>query len=230
MKIGVFTDSHYSEISSCAERFNNQSLRKIKEAYVFFEKENCDLVVCLGDLIDRENDHQKEIKNLKEIAEIINKSKLKTVCLMGNHDAFSFEVSEFYNFLGMEIPKTIETENETLLFLDACYFKSGKHYTPVGGDWTDTFYPFTEELKLTLENAKNNVYIFMHQNIDPNISKDHLLYNTEEINSIIANSKKVKGVYQGHFHKGAKNIINGINYIAFPAMCQNENCYFTIII
>lgn len=226
MKIGFFTDSHYSQFSTCVGRFNNQSLRKIKEAYAFFEKENCDLVVCLGDLIDHEDSHQKEIENLKEIAFILNNSKIKTVCLMGNHDAFSFDTDEFYKVLNIESPKTITCENKTLLFLDACYFKSGEHYTASGGDWTDTFYPFCEELKQTLEGINGDVYIFLHQNLDTSVSKDHLLYNTEEMNDIIAKSKKVKTVYQGHYHKGSRNVINGIKYVTFPAMCQNENCYF----
>jgi hypothetical protein len=70
MKLGIFTDSHYSSHTITGlnkRRRNSQSLKKIKEAYDFFAAENCDLVICLGDLIDKEDSHQKEIDNLKEI-------------------------------------------------------------------------------------------------------------------------------------------------------------------
>ena len=97
MKIGIFTDSHYSSAElTCGCRYNNQSLRKIKEAYDSFAKEKCDLVVCLGDLIDKENDKESEVKHLKEIADVINSYTMKTIVLMGNHDCFCFDREEFY--------------------------------------------------------------------------------------------------------------------------------------
>ena len=68
MKIGIFTDSHYSSADiTCGCRYNNQSLRKIREAYDFFEKANCDLVVCLGDLIDTELTIEQEIAKAEEV-------------------------------------------------------------------------------------------------------------------------------------------------------------------
>ena len=68
MKMGLFTDSHYSSAEmTCGNRYNSKSLYKIKKAFEYFQNEKCDLVVCLGDLIDKEDDHKKEVKNLKEI-------------------------------------------------------------------------------------------------------------------------------------------------------------------
>ena len=85
MKIGIFTDSHYSSQEvTCSVRYNSKSLEKIKAAYSHFEKEQCDLVICLGDLIDHEDSHQKEIENLTKVAKVIKNSAVKTVCLMGN--------------------------------------------------------------------------------------------------------------------------------------------------
>ena len=54
MKIGLFSDSHYSSAEvTCQRRFNNQSLRKIREAMAAFQ--DCDLVISLGDLTDVEH-------------------------------------------------------------------------------------------------------------------------------------------------------------------------------
>ena len=97
---------------------------------------------------------------------------------------------------------------------------------PGDSDWKDTFYPHTRDLKNQLDTAPGDVYIFIHQNIDPNIREDHRLYNSEEINSILHKSKKVKAVYQGHYHPGCRSTHNGIHYVTFPAMCENEFAYF----
>ena len=69
MKLGMFTDPHYSSAEvTCGVRYNSRSLEKIKKAYEDFEKENCDLVICLGDLIDHEDSHERVVENLKAVA------------------------------------------------------------------------------------------------------------------------------------------------------------------
>lgn len=227
MKIGVFTDSHYSsQALTCGNRYNNKSLIKIRQAYDFFEKEKCDLVVCLGDLIDKEDSHEKEMENLKNVAKVIKGSTLQTICIMGNHDAFAFAQEEFYKILGLNKPESMEMNGKTFLFIDACYYKNGKPYMPGYSDWTNTFYPHTEALKDKLANAMGDVYIFIHQNLDPAIRQDHCVHNADNINEILSLSGKVKAVYQGHYHPGNKSVHNGIKYITFPAMCENELAYY----
>ena len=113
MKIGLFTDSHYSSQEvTCGCRYNNQSLRKIREAYTAFEAADCDLVICLGDLTDKEDTHQKEAENLREIAELIAASPIPTVCVMGNHDAFTMSAEEFYGILGGCVPENRELDGK----------------------------------------------------------------------------------------------------------------------
>ena len=229
MKLGVFTDSHYSSQKvSCGNRYNSKSLEKIKKAYAFFESQKCDLVVCLGDLIDKEASHKKEVENLKEVAKIINESSIKTICLMGNHDAFAFTEAEFYEILGDCKPKNMIMKEKTLLFLDACYFKNGNHYLPGDTDWKDTFYPHTDDLKRQIDEAWDNVYIFIHQNLDPCIREDHRLYNSIEINNMLQKSGKVKAVYQGHYHPGTESEHGNVEYVTFSAMCENENAHYIL--
>lgn len=231
MKIGIFTDAHYSsQAVTCGNRYNSKSLEKIRQAYNFFQSEKCDLIVCLGDLTDTEVSHEKEMENLKEIANVINTCPIKSICLMGNHDAFALTNAEFYEILAHSKPEHIKTQGKNLLFLDACYFKNGNHYLPGDTDWTDTFYPHIKDLKKQIVEATGDVYIFIHQNLDPNIREDHRLFNSEEINRIFRESGKVKAVYQGHYHPGMRSTHNDIEYIAFPAMCENENAYFILSI
>lgn len=227
MKIGIFTDSHYSsQTLTCGVRYNSRSLEKIRQAYTFFAEQNCELVVCLGDLIDREQEHKKEVDNLKAVAQVIHNSPIPTICLMGNHDAFAFTQEEFYNLLPSCQPYDKDLDGKSLVFLDACYFQNGDHYRPGDSDWTNTFFPHTEQLKKRLEKACESVYIFIHQNLDTTISSDHCLHNAEEINALLKACGKVKAVFQGHYHAGNHSDKEGIPYVTFPAMCQNENAWF----
>ena len=228
MKIGIFTDSHYSSAEkTCGKRYNSKSLAKMKEAFNEFSEKQCDLVIFLGDLTDTEATHQKEVQNIKEISGVLNAQDMKIIVLMGNHDAFTFTPDDFYQTLGEKYrPENILQNGLNLIFLDACHFKNGNHYQPGDTDWTDTFYPDTNGLKEILSSVSGNTYIFMHQNIDPDIRADHCLYNAEEVRHILEQSGKVKGVFRGHFHTGNASEYNGISYKTYPAMCETENGWF----
>ena len=68
----------------------------------------------------------------------------------------------------------------------------------------------------------------MHQNIDPQIQPDHRLSNDAEIRAILEESGKVRSVFQGHYHPGHRSHVNGIEYFTLPAMCENENTWWTM--
>jgi len=231
MKLGIFTDSHYSSAElTCGKRYNSKSLGKIREAMAHFAENNVDIIICLGDLIDHEVSHGAEIENLKKISGVFNEYKIPVYAIMGNHDGFAFEREEFYSVLGKQYrpPESVEAEGKTLIFTDTCYFKSGEHYKPGDTDWTDAFLPDTARLETMLSAGSGDAYLFMHHNIDPEIQQDHRIFNDAEIREILEKSGRVKTVFQGHFHAGHSSVHGGINYITFPAMCENEKAYFII--
>ena len=227
MKLGIFTDPHYSSQEiTCGVRYNSLSLGKIREAYEFFAKENCDIIVCLGDLTDFEDSHEREKENLEAIAAVINACPIPTLCVMGNHDAFAFTQEEFYSVLRGCRPENRNIDGKELIFLDACYMKSGRHYVPGDSDWTDTLLPEEEKLREMLGSAEGEAFIFIHQNIDGEISEDHCLHNREKAAEIIENSRKVNTVFQGHYHPGHESVHSGVKYITLPAMCEGEGRYY----
>jgi len=226
MKLGIFTDSHYSSQEiTCGRRYNSRSLQKIRQAYAFFERENCDLIVSLGDLIDKEDSHAEEIRHLKEIAAVITAAHIPTVCLMGNHDAFAFDVEEFYEILDGCYPKNLRVGNMNLIFLDACHFRNGRHYAPGDSDWTDTYLPHLSELEALLSDTKGQTYLFLHQNVDPAISEDHRIANADALIAGIEKSGTVRAVFQGHYHPGKISRYGDVDYITLPAMCENEGAF-----
>jgi DNA repair exonuclease SbcCD nuclease subunit len=227
MKLGLFSDPHYSSAPlTCGVRYNSRSLAKIREAYQFFKEQKCDLVICLGDLTDKEKTPERVRKNLDEIASEMRDSDIPTFCLIGNHDAFALGRDEFYSALSEFAPRNTEIDGKLLLFLDACYFNDGKPYQAGDDDWTDTFYPYAQHLSDALGAAQGDVYLFIHQNIDPAVDRDHRLCNADALFELINASGRVKAVFQGHFHAGRTSEYNGVRYITLPAMCQNDKAYY----
>lgn len=230
MKIGIFTDPHYSIASlTCGNRYNSASLEKMKKALTHFRDQGCELVIVLGDVTDTEPTRAQEEENLRQIAQVFDASGLEIVCLMGNHDAFVFTPDDFYAIIGEKRrPRGMERGGRHLLFLDACYFASGAHYQPGDSDWTDTFYPHVRALEETLSQLYGDAYVFLHQNIDQQIPENHRLSNDAQIRSILERSGKVRAVFQGHYHPGCRSEKNGIAYTTFPAMCEREDAYFVM--
>jgi len=228
MKLGLFSDPHYSSAAvTCGKRYNSKSLVKMEKAFRFFQEQKCDMVIILGDLTDHEPNHAMEEENMRRALAVMDQSGMETICLMGNHDAFLFTSEEFYTMLGKgREPRLISRNGLHLLFLDACYYRSGQRYQPGKIDWTDTFYPHAEELQKQLNALEGDVYVFMHQNIDPLIREDHRLHNDAQIRRILEQSGKVRTVWQGHYHPGHEAVVNDIRYVTLPAMCENEDAFF----
>lgn len=227
MRLGIFTDAHYSSREiSCGKRFNSQSLRKIKEAYSAFQDARCDLIICLGDLTDTEETHEQEAANLRSIAQVIQSCPIPSVCLMGNHDAFAFSEKEFYQILGGCQPTNRCISGKNLIFLDACYFATGIRYAPGDSDWTDTHLPDPDALEDQLKSVPGDTYVFIHQNLDPAIPEDHRLDNADLVLDILSRSGTVKTVYQGHYHPGKVESHQGLRLVTFPAMCEGEHVFY----
>ena len=232
MKLGLFADSHFSTAElTCGNRYNSQGLARIEKACRQFVEAGCDRIVCLGDLIDHEPVHETEVDNLKKVAQVFRNCPVPVTVIMGNHDAFSFTREEFYGILGEECrPADLYGEAASLLFADACYFRNGKPYGPGDSDWTDTCIPDTEELRKRIEAATGNVYLFLHQNLDPTVESHHILSNAPDIRRILEQSGKVRAVCQGHYHPGNKTGRNGIQYFTLPSLCTYEDAVEIITI
>ena len=227
MKLGLFTDPHYcyKEVGQ-GGRCPMASLGKIRDAMAYFRQENCDLVICLGDLIDSDVSRQQEIDNLLAVKEVIDGANLKTIVLMGNHDAQVFTEAEFYDILGEDHrPEDFRAEGKSFVFVDAGYLSSGERYAPGKVVWNDSFYPFPEELTQRLEKASGEVHLFMHQIIVPGLSENHQIANMDAIRSIVTQSSKVRRVCMGHYHPGHSGTLEGVEYRIPKGMCLHENAW-----
>ena len=110
--------------------------------------------------------------------------------------------------------------------MDSCYFCTGERYTPAGGDWTDCFLPGEAAFLTALSESETPAAVFLHHNIDPAVPADHRLSNAETLFAGIRDSKKVKTVFQGHYHPGLRSRCGDIRYVTLPAVCEGENAFF----
>ncbi len=232
MKIGLFSDAHYCHAESLDNtRRPSLSLGKIKEAMQVFKRENVDYCFCLGDLTDHApNDSKESVVNCfnKAIAEILSYG-IPFFLIPGNHDYLMMSKSDVESVVGNALPPCVlELGKYNFILLDANYRENGQRFDEAGVLWTDSNIPpwQVEFLKDSLKKAQKECIIMVHENLDPNIVLSHLVKNAQQLRKIIKDSGKVKMVIQGHYHKGANNIVDGIPYLTLSAMCEGaENSY-----
>ena len=231
MKLGLFTDPHYSrETVTCGNRRPSLSYGKMKEAIEAMA--DCDLILCLGDLINDCGDPADNRIKLTEAAELLHRATAPVFCIPGNHDYEAFPVSEFQK-LTRELmpPPVLHLCGRTLLFPNSAYREDGVSYDGNPFHWTDSFLPESELdlLRTTLADpGTTEAFVFLHQNLDPDVEVHHIIKNAASVRELLAASGKVKIVFQGHYHPGHENVVDGIRYITLPAMCEGEENRYAV--
>lgn len=235
MKIGLFTDCHYCHADKIGgNRRPMLSFQKIKEAMERFKEESVDIVFCLGDMTDHDENSTKEdiISCFKEAMQAIKSYQIPFYLVPGNHDYLVMTAEDMEREADFKIPPyTIETEKYNFIILDANYRSNMVRFDKAGVEWTDSNLPpfQIDFLKNELDNANTPCIILVHENLDPSVDKYHIVKNADQIRDIIKSSGKVKMVIQGHYHQGNENTVDGIPYITLPAMCEGEENYFKIL-
>ena len=233
MKIGLFADPHYCQFNNGA-RMSLLSYEKIEKTMIKFKEEKVDLCICLGDLVDTAPGDTKEdvLGNLRKIIGLISSFGIRYYIVPGNHDYLDLTSEELERETKNNLPPhIIGTKDKTLIFLDANYRSDMRKFDVAGVEWTDSNLPKEqiEYLKKALDDSEKECIVFVHENLDRTIDKNHTIKNANDICKIIEESKKVKLVIQGHYHKGADNIINGIRYLTLPALCEKSDNYYMIL-
>lgn len=238
LKVGLFADPHYSTQELVVlTRKPKLSASKLKEAIAAFILEEVSAVICLGDLINGEENDEVNTDNLRTITTPLldlRRKNINVYCIRGNHDAEIFDEAEFSDISGLVIaPHSISREGIRMIMIDASFTSDGQPYKKRDIDWTDTYIGggqinWLDQQLCKSEALGESVYIFTHQNLDPNVERHHIISNAAEVRKIIEKYKCVRAVYQGHYHKGAHNICGGIPYISLPAMCEGLNNQYMI--
>lgn len=230
MKIGIFTDTHYCDLDLLEQdRKPRYAYAAVKKAFEDFRAQGVQVAICLGDLVHFNNGTEESLRHLEDISSLINSYGIPTYQCMGNHDNEVVSAEDMARITGFHIaPVTVEDGEVKLIFLDASYSPDGKPYGREHIDWTKSYIPKSELewFENELDTDKRKI-VFTHQNIDTNVESRHIVSNADEVNDIIA-KHGVSHVFQGHYHYGAENVINGIPYTTLRAMCIGEETNYLI--
>lgn len=232
MKLGIFTDLHYTKHPAEGREYTALAPERVREAMKAFDEEKVDAVVCLGDVVDRGADHEEELSCWREILSEIKKYPYPFFVLPGNHDYELMIGDEFGKVSGMpEYPFYADIAGYRLIFLDACYRHSGKRYDEAGMVWTETMLPQPQldYLQEMIEQSELPCLVFTHQNLDKDLPKEYRIKRCMHIRRLLKNSGKVIASFSGHFHAGAYNVLGGIKYFTVPSMTDTDVNEYMIV-
>lgn len=223
LRIGLVTDLHYADKPSAGTRHYRESLRKLAEAAGQFQKDQIDLVVELGDLVDAADSVDTELTYLRTINKEFSAVSKDRHCVLGNHCVDTLTKAEFLG--GVEQEKSYYSFDRAgfhFVVLDACYRGDGQPYGRKNSKWNDANIPRAEVewLQADLKQAAGQVVVFAHQRLD--VSTDHGVKNCEAIRKILEASGKVLAVFQGHSHQNDLKEIAGIHYCTLVAMVEGS--------
>ncbi|EKU90028.1 glycoside hydrolase family 2 TIM barrel-domain containing protein [Bacteroides oleiciplenus] len=248
LKFGLFADTQYADCPSENARFYRQALQKLDTCINYFNQQNVQFTINLGDIIDRKNSDLKMI--MSSLAHLNN----KIYHITGNHDYkevtdnsvlyrqlsmpseyYSFkkqnwvfimlntnEVSAYANVTGTE------KEQELAEMLEQIKQTEGKQAYRWNGGISRKQMKWLDDLLGKCERNHNNVLIFTHHPLYP--QGEFTALNNIEILNTISKYPCVKAVFSGHHHAGAFGYYKGIPMITQEGMIETEtqNAYSTV--
>ena len=248
LKFGLFADTQYADCTSENARFYRRALRKLDTCINYFNQQNVQFTINLGDIIDRKNSDLKKI--MSSLAHLNN----EIYHITGNHDYkevtdnsvlyrqlsmpseyYSFkkqnwvfimlntnEVSAYANVTGTE------KEQELAEMLEQIKRTGGKQAYRWNGGISRKQMKWLDDLLGKCERNHNNVLIFTHHPLYP--QSEFTALNNMEILNTISKYPCVKAVFSGHHHAGAFGYYKGIPMITQEGMIETEtqNAYSTV--
>ncbi|CAH0339744.1 3',5'-cyclic adenosine monophosphate phosphodiesterase CpdA [Rhizobium sp. CECT 9324] len=243
LRIGVIADPQFALLPPhpTLDRHYARSLEKLSEAVECFNTMPLDVVVVLGDLIDR------EFENFAPVLAQLDHLRHPRILLPGNHDfAVAPErLTDIHQVLCMPAPyysqsingiRLIVTDgNEVSLFAppegDPRRIEAQARLAALKAadavnamDWNAGMSRRqTEWLAQQLRDAEaagETVIVLGHYPIYP--PSDHNLWQSEEIAGMLAASPATIAYLCGHFHSGNYGLLGGTHFVNFCGMVDTE--------
>jgi len=233
LKFGLITDLHYADKQNAGTRFYRESLDKLAEAALQFQKDQIEFVVELGDFIDAADSVQIEKQYLKAV-----NRRFADICderyyVLGNHCVDTLNKQEFLEEVEQEKSYfSFEHAGIHFVVLDSCFRSDGKPYQRKNFQWTDANIPEDELewLEGDLKGVSGPVVVFAHQRLD--VDNSYGVRNNALVRKVLETNGNVLAVFQGHSHKNELREIGGIRYCTMVAMVEGtgaeNNGYSTI--
>ena len=240
LKFGLFADAQYADCPSENTRCYRETLQKMDTCVSYFNRQNVEFTINLGDIVDRKN------SDLETIMSRLSHLDREIYHLTGNHDYKEVaDVSVLYRQLNMPAgyysfqkqnwifimlntnevsayAHVVGTEKEQELaeMLEHIRQTGGKQGYRWNGGVSKKQMKWLDNLLAECEKNKNNVLIFTHHPLYP--ESEFTALNNVEILNTISKYPCVKAVFSGHHHAGAFGYYKGIPMITHEGMIETE--------
>lgn len=232
-RFGVVTDVHYADKSRPEhprKELHREALTRLENALKTFANFNISFAVELGDLVDSAPDQclddsegyraclRTETGYLRTINGVFSRVRRRHYVL-GNHCVENLTKQEFLSAIKRKASYySFDQSGVHFVVLDACFRKDHVDYGRRNSDWKESYIPPHELdwLRKDLSATRSPTMIFVHQRADTEDA--YAIKNSRDVRTVLEESGRVKAVFQGHYHNGGNQKINGVHYFTFGAL------------
>ena len=216
LKVCVFADLHFTP-----GVYTNDTPEFLERILARAEKENCDMVIHLGDMVQNVSE-----KPVRELIERYNSFRIPSYHVIGNHEQDGTTHEETLEALGLKKGYySFDRGGFRFVILDPNYFcnEPGKYIHHSKGNYFQRSVISTinwippdqfEWLKATLEESPHPCVVLSHQSFERHISG---VTNSAEVRRLFreVNARhpgRVRLVINGHYHIDHLRILDNIPY------------------
>jgi len=193
-----------------------------------------DLVIELGDFVNGNFVMGAPMGNPARIIGILDKAEAiyaefngPRYYVLGNHDVYDLSKAEFLSHTGAtETYESFDAGAYHFVILDAQYNKKGKDISHAGWVVQGNIPQFELDwLAADLAATDKPTIVCVHQRLDVNfdmLSGGPEIFDNKAVQKVLEDSGVVIAVFQGHEHENAHTVINGIHYITFDQLTDED--------
>lgn len=239
---GIIADVQYCKLASAGTRFYSNSLNKLTESVIEFNKKDLSFVIQLGDLID------KDFESYDSVLPVFNKIKAKKYHVLGNHD-FNVDAgkkqkvpekvgldSRYYEFKsngwrmivldGNDLsfygpPDSPGQIEETESLFQQIQDRGAINALNWNGGLGSQQISWLEDNLKQASFSGEKVLIFCHFPVFP--SREENLWNDIELIKLLESYPCVIAFFSAHYHPGSYAKKRGIHYLSFQGMVETES-------
>ena len=231
VKFGFCTDLHYADrpTSGANTRYYRDAPDKLGDIVEALKDDTLSFFLFCGDLIDHAGLSKEQAKtDLEYIESVFAAINQRRRFVFGNHCLDALSKSEFMEHVPMEAGYySWDIGGMHFVVLDACYYDDDDdaHYDSGNFVHTDTWIPPAQRSWLVDDLAATDLptIVFCHQRLSA--EGGHWLNNAAQVRGILASSGRLIGVFDGHSHVNAYEVVNGIPF--YTMMAATEDPYPT---
>ena len=245
VRFGVIADCQYCEKPTSGQRHYSESPQKLEKSITHFNELKPEWIIHLGDFIE------EKYESFEPLLKITAKSTSPIKHVLGNHD---YDVEDKYKadiptLLKMPAPFYSWSEkgwrfivvdgNDISVHAHAKdspkqkeAWRLWKTLKPKQPAWNGALgkeqLAWMRKELTSAQNSDEKVILFCHFPVFP--ADQHVLWNSQEVLSLIDEFTCVRGWLNGHNHNGDYAERKGVHYVTFRAMVDTEQSAYSIVV